>query len=109
MHTLSALVPAYLPCQRLLTWACLLPCRVSCVLSLQFLDFFLKGNLSLEPHPRRKPHDWLPGQGWRDLMKLTELAGAKGQGGTHTDVNVFNELPVQLCAGCACSWQTCPL
>lgn len=50
---------------------------------LQFLDFFLKGNLSLEPHPRRKTHEWLPEQGWQDLMKLTELAanikGADGQ------------------------------
>jgi hypothetical protein len=48
---------------------------------LQFLDFFLKGNLSLEPHPRKKPHDWLPGQGWQDLMKLTDLAANKAQGG----------------------------
>lgn len=58
-----------------------------CVLDMvmQFLDFFLKGNLSLEPHPRKKPHDWLPGQGWQDLMKLTELAAAKNQAGTaHT-------------------------
>jgi hypothetical protein len=46
-------------------------------LLLQFLDFFLRGNLSLEKHPRRKPHDWLPVQGWQDLMRLTELAAAK--------------------------------
>lgn len=51
----------------------------------QFLDFFLKGNLSLEAHPRRKPHDWLPKQGWQDLMKLTELAANKGPvGACHT-------------------------
>jgi hypothetical protein len=49
---------------------------------LQFLDFFLKGNLSLEPHPRKKPHDWLPEQGWQDLMQLTELAAKKGAPGT---------------------------
>ena len=53
--------------------------------AVQFLDFFLKGNLSLQPHPRRKPHDWLPKQGWQDLMKLTELAANKGSvGGCHT-------------------------
>lgn len=73
---------------------------VLCLVSLQFLDFFLKGNLSLEPHPRRKPHDWLPRQGWQDLMKLTELAAAKGQGGTQPDVNTFDQLLVQLCACC---------
>lgn len=50
----------------------------------QFLDFFLKGNLSLERHPRRKPHDWLPEQGWQDLMRLMELAaGKQAQGGEH--------------------------
>ena len=50
----------------------------------QLLDFFLKGNLSLEPHPRHKPHDWLPTQGWQDLMKLTELVAArKGPDGAH--------------------------
>lgn len=44
------------------------------VVWMQLLDFFLKGNLSLERHPHRKPHDWLPEQGWQDLMRLTELA-----------------------------------
>lgn len=52
---------------------------VSC--ALQMLEFFLKGNLSLEPHPRKKPHEWLPSQGWQDLMRLTELAAAKAQPG----------------------------
>ena len=48
----------------------------------QLLNFFLKGNLSLEKHPCRKPHDWLPDQGWQDLMRLTELvAGRKGPEG----------------------------
>jgi dynein heavy chain len=51
---------------------------------LQFLDFFLKGNLSLEAHPRKKPHAWLPEQGWQDLMKLTELAANKAQGGAQS-------------------------
>jgi dynein heavy chain len=43
----------------------------------QFLDFFFKGNLSLERHPRPRPHDWLPDQGWQDVMALTELAETK--------------------------------
>ncbi|KAK3539191.1 hypothetical protein QTP86_029601 [Hemibagrus guttatus] len=37
------------------------------------LDFFLKGNLSLEKSKRKKPCDWLPDQGWEDIVRLTEL------------------------------------
>jgi dynein heavy chain len=43
----------------------------------ELLDFFLKGNLSLEKHSRRKPHEWLPEQGWQDLMRLAELVANK--------------------------------
>ncbi|KAL3146422.1 Dynein heavy chain cytoplasmic [Trebouxia sp. C0010 RCD-2024] len=41
------------------------------------LDFFLKGNLALEKNSRRKPHSWLPDQGWEDLMRLVEIGKAK--------------------------------
>ncbi|CAF96734.1 unnamed protein product, partial [Tetraodon nigroviridis] len=37
------------------------------------LEFFIKGNLSLEKSHRKKPCDWLPEQGWEDLVKLAEL------------------------------------
>ncbi|XP_029909103.1 dynein heavy chain 10, axonemal [Myripristis murdjan] len=37
------------------------------------LEFFLKGNLSLEKSKRTKPFTWLPDQGWEDIMKLAEL------------------------------------
>uniref|UniRef100_A0A673VC35 Dynein axonemal heavy chain 10 n=1 Tax=Suricata suricatta TaxID=37032 RepID=A0A673VC35_SURSU len=37
------------------------------------LDFFLKGNLSLEKSPRKKPCTWLPDQGWEDIMLLSEM------------------------------------
>ncbi|GAA6098697.1 dynein axonemal heavy chain 10 isoform X1, partial [Tachysurus ichikawai] len=37
------------------------------------LDFFLKGNLSLEKSKRKKPCDWLPEQGWEDIVRLSEL------------------------------------
>ncbi|XP_053509735.1 dynein axonemal heavy chain 10 isoform X2 [Ictalurus furcatus] len=37
------------------------------------LEFFLKGNLSLEKSKRKKPCDWLPDQGWEDIVRLTEL------------------------------------
>ncbi|XP_060895064.1 dynein axonemal heavy chain 10 [Labrus mixtus] len=37
------------------------------------LEFFIKGNLSLEKSTRKKPCDWLPGQGWEDIVKLAEL------------------------------------
>jgi hypothetical protein len=60
-------------------------------LLLQFLDFFLRGNLSLEKHPRRKPHDWLPVQGWQDLMRLTELAATKqAPGGRRPSEKVYS-------------------
>ena len=39
------------------------------------LDFFLKGNLSLEKSERKKPHDWWPDQGWEDIMALITLRG----------------------------------
>lgn len=43
----------------------------------QFLDFFLKGNLSLEKSARRKPAEWLPDQGWQDVLRLAELGQKK--------------------------------
>ncbi|XP_010134250.1 PREDICTED: dynein heavy chain 10, axonemal, partial [Buceros rhinoceros silvestris] len=37
------------------------------------LEFFLKGNISLEKSARKKPYTWLPDQGWEDLIRLSEL------------------------------------
>ncbi|KAG7265791.1 LOW QUALITY PROTEIN: hypothetical protein CRUP_036669 [Coryphaenoides rupestris] len=37
------------------------------------LEFFLKGNLSLQKSKRKKPCDWLPDQGWEDIVRLAEL------------------------------------
>jgi dynein heavy chain len=37
------------------------------------LDFFLKGNTSLEPVSREKPYVWLSNNGWKDLQKLVNL------------------------------------
>uniref|UniRef100_A0A8C5K168 Dynein, axonemal, heavy chain 10 n=1 Tax=Jaculus jaculus TaxID=51337 RepID=A0A8C5K168_JACJA len=36
------------------------------------LDFFLKGNISLEKSKRKKPCAWLPDQGWEDIILLSE-------------------------------------
>ena len=38
------------------------------------LDFFIKGNISLEKSSHIKPFDWLPDQGWEDLMKLVVVS-----------------------------------
>lgn len=38
------------------------------------LDFFLKGNISLEKSARTKPFAWLPDQGWEDIQKLVTVA-----------------------------------
>ncbi|XP_014373608.2 dynein heavy chain 10, axonemal, partial [Alligator sinensis] len=37
------------------------------------LDFFLKGNISLEKSARKKPCTWLSDQGWEDIMRLSQL------------------------------------
>lgn len=37
------------------------------------LNLIWTGNLSLEKSQRKKPCDWLPEQGWEDLVKLAEL------------------------------------
>lgn len=37
------------------------------------LHLFGTGNLSLEKSKHKKPLDWLPDQGWEDLVKLAEL------------------------------------
>ena len=41
------------------------------------MDFFLKGNMSLEKAHRHKPYDWLPDQGWQDLTRLVQLGASK--------------------------------
>lgn len=37
------------------------------------LDFFLKGNISLEKSSRTKPFPWLPDQGWEDIQRLVTV------------------------------------
>jgi dynein heavy chain len=37
------------------------------------LDFFLKGDMSLEPSTRVCPAHWLPEKGWKDLLALSKL------------------------------------
>ena len=49
------------------------------------LDFFLKGNLSLDRVERAKPADWVPDSGWKDMQRLVALgkevkAGGGGKG-----------------------------
>lgn len=37
------------------------------------LDFFVKGNNSIERVTRPKPHEWLSDSGWKDLQKLVTV------------------------------------
>ena len=46
----------------------------------EHLDFFLKGNLSLEKSNRKKPFTWLPDQGWEDIIRLVEVAQSQPRG-----------------------------
>jgi len=38
------------------------------------LDFFIKGNISLEKSSRLKPYNWIPDQGWEDIIRLSEIS-----------------------------------
>lgn len=40
------------------------------------LDFFLKGNTSLDAVAREKPYSWMPSNGWKDLQRLITLGAA---------------------------------
>lgn len=51
------------------------------------LDFFLKGNLSLEKAARKKPADWWPDQGWEDVMRLVALGGQFASLADHVEAN----------------------
>jgi dynein heavy chain len=37
------------------------------------LDFFLKGNTSLEAASKEKPFSWMSNNGWKDLLRLSTL------------------------------------
>ena len=37
------------------------------------LDFFLKGNTSLDAVEMKKPYPWLSDNGWKDIQKLETL------------------------------------
>lgn len=43
------------------------------VIQIFSLLLICSGNLSLEKSKHKKPFDWLPDQGWEDLVKLAEL------------------------------------
>ncbi len=47
--------------------------EVEASLNHEELDFFIKGNISLEKSARPRPFDWLPEQGWEDVMKLVAV------------------------------------
>ena len=37
------------------------------------LDFFLKGDVSLEAVSQENPAEWIPNRGWKDLVKLNTM------------------------------------
>lgn len=58
-----------------------------------YLDFFLKGNLSLEKSARKKPFEWWPDQGWEDVMRLIDLGSETRGGEGDNDDAVVAEVP----------------
>lgn len=47
------------------------------------MDFFLKGNTSLDDVERRKPYSWISDNGWKDIQKL-ETLGESWNGFIHS-------------------------
>ena len=41
------------------------------------MDFFLKGNTSLEKVSQKKPYDWIADATWQDIIKLSEIKPGK--------------------------------
>lgn len=53
-----------------------------------YLDFFLKGNLSLEKSEKLNPFpDWFPEQGWQDMVRMLELNDTFAELGVHFETN----------------------
>jgi dynein heavy chain len=53
-----------------------------------YLDFFLKGNLSLEKSEKLNPYpNWFPEQGWQDMIQLFELSDTFNLLGLHFVAN----------------------
>jgi dynein heavy chain len=52
------------------------------------LDFFLKGNLSLEKAVQQNPFpEWFPDQGWQDLIRMMELGPQFAAVGLHFETH----------------------
>ena len=64
------------------------------LLNREHLDFFLKGNLSLEKSTRKKPHEWWPDQGWEDIMRLITLGEGEVKGGEGDEVIAMDNTEV---------------
>jgi dynein heavy chain len=45
----------------------------------EYLDFFIKGSVSLEHSDRSKPYSWVPELGWEDMMRLDSLKGSESK------------------------------
>jgi len=53
-------------------------------LDAQEMDFFLKGNTSLDQVKRKKTQKWISESGWKDMQKLSEMQQRWG--------NLFNDV-----------------
>ena len=56
-------------------------------LNREYLDFFLKGNLSLEKSARKRPALWFPEQGWEDLVRAAEIDEKFAELADHVEKN----------------------
>lgn len=51
------------------------------------LDFFVKGDISLDECPIPNPHTWITSAGWKDLVKLAAIL--KGESVNQADSSLF--------------------
>ena len=80
-------------------------------------DSLPQGNISLEKSARVRPFDWLPEQGWEDIVKLTSvLPDVFGSLADDIERNErsWQEVCMYTCVchwtvGCVCLCSRCPL
>jgi len=68
------------------------------------LDFFLKGDTSLDEPEVPCPHDWISAQGWKDLIRLEDLLEDSPDGSANPFSGIVDSVTKADTAGTWKSW-----